>query len=523
MNLLVRSRNGRRSLIVAAAIGTCGLANALVDIYLAYGDPTLVQLARSNVLGSIRDPNAVLGGRIPEDRALLLPQIGAPFTLDIRMKVVSTDSGSSPLRSSSGVVFLGFDRDNPPPNAKYSDLDAFTAAQDDHMLSIGGITVSSSIGNLGQGFPGEISGTPGLVNMQIQGAPYLSGRYSATAEQRSIGITFPYIYGLANSLLAPVGTDVRLCSVMLKNIGIASSATYGSAGTETGLCLYASSDAVTRANFLACFPREFGYPTRTKTIAVQGTNFAAINQPPKFDPPPTLSTAEEASVSLQLTATDDDKPEHYLLFSLPTPVAGASVTPDGLLTYLAPEGTGGTTQNITVRVSDYFGAFDEAIVKVAVTKRIKHIQGSILLQDYLGNTSTETANFQIFKVPEQTLVTTRFGVPLKPDGSFDLTWVTNEIPAGSYRIWVKTSHWLSESASVYVSPTGVSGLNFSLRNGDVDGDNEVTIFDYSLLSDAFDGRLDDPTYLGSADLDGDGWITVFDYSILSLNFDQKGH
>lgn len=68
----------------------------------------------------------------------------------------------------------------------------------------------------------------------------------------------------------------------------------------------------------------------------------------------------------------------------------------------------------------------------------------------------------------------------------------------------------------------VIGVQLNLVNGDIDGDNAVTVFDYDLLSAAFDTAPGESGYLDSADLDGDGSVTVFDYDILSRNFDQVG-
>ncbi len=67
--------------------------------------------------------------------------------------------------------------------------------------------------------------------------------------------------------------------------------------------------------------------------------------------------------------------------------------------------------------------------------------------------------------------------------------------------------------------------------GDIDGDNKITVLDYSVLSDYFDRSSQDTQWasIGSngyrpkdADIDWDGAVTVFDYSILNNNFDQEG-
>jgi hypothetical protein len=59
-------------------------------------------------------------------------------------------------------------------------------------------------------------------------------------------------------------------------------------------------------------------------------------------------------------------------------------------------------------------------------------------------------------------------------------------------------------------------------NGDCDGDNSVTIFDYIILSDSFDKSTGDSGFDARSDLDGDGTVSIFDYTYLSDNFERSG-
>ena len=61
-----------------------------------------------------------------------------------------------------------------------------------------------------------------------------------------------------------------------------------------------------------------------------------------------------------------------------------------------------------------------------------------------------------------------------------------------------------------------------LVNGDVDGDNEVTLADYAQLALAFGSAEGDPNWNEFADLDGDLEVTLADYGILARNFGQAG-
>lgn len=64
--------------------------------------------------------------------------------------------------------------------------------------------------------------------------------------------------------------------------------------------------------------------------------------------------------------------------------------------------------------------------------------------------------------------------------------------------------------------------SFSLLNGDCDGDNEVTIGDYAILSSAFGSCEGDPNWDPRADLNCDGCVDIGDFAILSANFGQAG-
>ncbi len=111
---------------------------------------------------------------------------------------------------------------------------------------------------------------------------------------------------------------------------------------------------------------------------------------------------------------------------------------------------------------------------------------------------------------------------LNPSGAGKFM-IPTTLGAGTYDIAVQGRHWLRKKLSSQSLPAnGSKAIAVSLVNGDVDGDNAVTVFDYGALSDAFDTSVGDPSWNPAADLDGDGAITVFDYGILSTNFDRSG-
>jgi hypothetical protein len=86
----------------------------------------------------------------------------------------------------------------------------------------------------------------------------------------------------------------------------------------------------------------------------------------------------------------------------------------------------------------------------------------------------------------------------------------------------KASHWLRAVVPGVQVTSDVTGVNVSLINGDVDGDNEVTLFDFGRLVAAFGSAPGEPNWYADADLDGDMEVTLFDFGILVRNFGLAG-
>ncbi|MBS1704922.1 MAG: hypothetical protein JST40_03545 [Armatimonadetes bacterium] len=146
------------------------------------------------------------------------------------------------------------------------------------------------------------------------------------------------------------------------------------------------------------------------------------------------------------------------------------------------------------------------------------IHGKINLGDFVGDPSTVTADLELRDANDAVVDSTT--VALDANGNF--TWNTTAVD-GTYKIHAKANHWLGHTLNgLLLSGGGASGINFSLLNGDVDGDDSVTIFDYVDLSNAFDSTDVDGNWNPLADLDGDGAVTIFDYLVLSNNFDMFG-
>ncbi|MGC8783056.1 MAG: lectin-like domain-containing protein [Armatimonadota bacterium] len=144
------------------------------------------------------------------------------------------------------------------------------------------------------------------------------------------------------------------------------------------------------------------------------------------------------------------------------------------------------------------------------------IRGNIALGDYGGDPSLVPISVRLRKEgggeETRTVFTNR-------NGDYSL-WVE----PGTYEVSFKASHWLR------VNLTGVTlglaeevtGQDVSLTNGDIDGDNEVTLFDFGGLVAAFGSMPGDSNWNPDADLDGDLEVTLFDFGILVRNFGAMG-
>ncbi|MEJ5253614.1 MAG: hypothetical protein HPY54_07030 [Chthonomonadetes bacterium] len=108
---------------------------------------------------------------------------------------------------------------------------------------------------------------------------------------------------------------------------------------------------------------------------------------------------------------------------------------------------------------------------------------------------------------------------LDPDGNYTIS----DVEPGDYDIAFKASHWLQTVVrGVMVTNADVTGVDVALTNGDIDGDNEVTLFDFGALVAAFGSMPGDGSWNPDADLDGDQEVTLFDFGVLVRNFGAIG-
>lgn len=148
------------------------------------------------------------------------------------------------------------------------------------------------------------------------------------------------------------------------------------------------------------------------------------------------------------------------------------------------------------------------------------ITGTVTLGDFGGNVTSRPVTFELRQVgsttPIQTVVTN-----LGPGGTYSFNAA---IPAvGTYDITAKGTNWLrARRSSVNITATGATGQNFTLINGDVNGDNSNDIGDFAVMSGAFGKSLGEPGFVLGADLNGDDSVDIGDFAILSSKFGLDG-
>jgi hypothetical protein len=108
---------------------------------------------------------------------------------------------------------------------------------------------------------------------------------------------------------------------------------------------------------------------------------------------------------------------------------------------------------------------------------------------------------------------------LDASGYFTLT----NLMIGSYQVGVRGHNTLRASHPMTISDQQPAIADFGvLRGGDSNGDNAVTLVDFSILRSGFGRCAGDVGFGAGADFNGDGCITLVDFSILRSNFGMSG-
>ena len=144
------------------------------------------------------------------------------------------------------------------------------------------------------------------------------------------------------------------------------------------------------------------------------------------------------------------------------------------------------------------------------------ISGTVTLQEYVGDKTVVPVTIEVRNPGSSDSLETHV-VNLDEGGRYSFQTLLR----GTFDLSAKAPHWLRQTVA-NVSIAGDVTVDFTLSNGDIDGDNEVTLFDFGALVAAFGSVPGDSNWNPNADLDGDEEVTLFDFGILVGNFGATG-
>ncbi|HWA84567.1 MAG TPA: dockerin type I domain-containing protein [Fimbriimonadaceae bacterium] len=153
---------------------------------------------------------------------------------------------------------------------------------------------------------------------------------------------------------------------------------------------------------------------------------------------------------------------------------------------------------------------------VNVTVGQSLVTGTITLQNYVGTMPQVTIEVRQH-LSFNDIAT--YTITPNADGTFSIPAPT----PGAYDFAFKASHWLKKSVgNITVTSSGATGVSPSLINGDVNGDNQVSLADFSLLNAAYGSTSSSGNWNANADLNGNGGVSLSDFAILRSNYGAIG-
>ncbi len=144
------------------------------------------------------------------------------------------------------------------------------------------------------------------------------------------------------------------------------------------------------------------------------------------------------------------------------------------------------------------------------------ISGRVELRDYTGDKTTVPVTIEL-RHPGSTDPLETHVVNLDEEGRYSFETQLQ----GTVDLSAKAPRFLRQTLPNVAISEGAE-VNFSLTAGDIDGDNEVTLFDFGQLVAAFGSMPGDSNWNPVADLDGDQEVTLFDFGILVRHFGAMG-
>jgi len=149
------------------------------------------------------------------------------------------------------------------------------------------------------------------------------------------------------------------------------------------------------------------------------------------------------------------------------------------------------------------------------------IDGSVTLQGRPAPPNSQWSIPLVVKVYNPGVPTpiATYGVSTDNSGHFSIP----NVAIGIYHISVKNAQTLQVVKLSQAIVLGTNTINFgTLKAGDGNNDNAITLADISLLVPSFNKPPGDPAYNASVDYNHDGFVTLADISLLIPNFNTTG-
>lgn len=162
---------------------------------------------------------------------------------------------------------------------------------------------------------------------------------------------------------------------------------------------------------------------------------------------------------------------------------------------------------------------DIGAVEVATLVTSGTLNGTVALQGRNAGSPPMSVVLSVEMIQNSTVVSTH--TPTTTTGG---AFTISSIPFGNYNVRVKHSQYLAVSSNAaFSAASAVATVNFgTLRAGDVNNDNRVTLADFSLLAGSINRSTGQSGFNALADLNGDGAVSLVDFSLLAGNFNQTG-
>lgn len=153
------------------------------------------------------------------------------------------------------------------------------------------------------------------------------------------------------------------------------------------------------------------------------------------------------------------------------------------------------------------------------------VNGTLVFNDFVG-TPPSSATFKLYLRGSSTLVATAT-TAIAADGSFSVQllpsfFANGDGGTGHYDLSMKVGTWLRKRVPVNLMAGSASGVVFSLINGDINGDNAITLGDFAQLRAAYGSAPGDANWNPNADLNGNLAVTLGDFAILRKNYGIVG-